>query len=223
MSKGQGAQHTVKGIPSDVFTTEDRHRRRIRTSAVNRPDVENGRGKLFYGSTTRVGVSINDTYYSVVTAPSNQYLIVEDLEPAIDLTNLGAGFFTYTMDVFIKSSVTNTWSHTEGTQQPLGRPMNTEFINVFTDSTIELDVAGVSLTGDPDYLFLQEVYVIDSAGNRSVLTSLVNTFFRNNRRLIVAPNEQALIRVRTGGTATGTVDPAGMFFVSETGYDGLDF
>jgi hypothetical protein len=98
---------------------------------------------------------------------------------------------------------------------PAGRPLNAALINNVASTTIDLGVTTSAITGEPDYpLFFSDFY-LETQGNRESVTTTGESFFDRGRQIVLAPNQELLIRTETTGTSAGTLNLKTIFFVSE--------
>lgn len=202
-------------IPPDLFTNDLVGARRVKTSTVTREEVQIARGTFFIGSTLRVGVTSNESYSSILRAPSDKYLIVENAEIGIDFRNLSTGNLKYTLDSYVDISNGNTWTYSGGTTTPVGRPLNASLVNNFPSSEIVLGVTLSGFSGTPDYPFLDIRYKLESQGNNQSVTETGLSFFEKGYQIILAPDQELLVRGVTTGDATGTIDIKTIFYTTE--------
>lgn len=208
----------VDQIPGDLFTSDVPGNRRLTVSATSREEVQISRGEFFVGSSLRAGVTVTPGaptyYYSVVEAPPDKYLVIEDVIQTLDFSAVASGQFNHQLDAFVEGSATSSYTYTPGAPVPIGRALNTEFINQFPTSTVDLGVTA-STAGDAEYpIFYQDFYV-DTQGNRNQVTQSATDFFGKARQIVLAPGGQALVRATSTGDATGSVDIRTIFFTSE--------
>ena len=175
----------------------------------------NGSGRFYTGSSERTGVAVADPdYFSVITAgPSG--LVIDDLIMILSFADVTDGKFSYRMSCFVESSSGNDWSYTPGTPTPIGRPLNTNFINDFPASTIDSDVAATVNTGNPDYVIFATDYFIDVGGNRNTQSKVDTNFFESGRQIFMGAGEKMLIQATVSGDAVGSADVSTIFFTSE--------
>ncbi len=58
-------------------------------------------------------------------------------------------------------------------------------------------------------------YFLEVQGARENVSSTGTSFFNKGRQIVVAPNQELLIRTQTSGDSIGTVTLKTVFFVSE--------
>lgn len=206
--------YTLQGIPSDLLTSEEIDSRRFKVSTVTRQETQIVRGEFFVGSTTRQGILVNDTYYTIVKAPANKFLVIEDVLQELSFASITDGQYQLIMDAFIDGSVSSSYVYTPVAPTPIGRAMISSSINNFPTSTIQSGVTATP-TGDPEYPLTFHEFYIDNGGNRNTLANVTSSFFEKGRQLILAPNGEALVRARTLGDAIGSADIRTTFFTSE--------
>jgi hypothetical protein len=200
-------------LPVAVYT-EDGPAQRIKVSTVTRQELQIVRAQFFVGSSKRIAVPINDTHYSVLIAPADKYLVIEDVIQTLSFTAVTDGIYKMEMCAYVDGSATSSFTYTPASPLPIGRPMISSSINSFPTSTVDVGVIA-SAIGDPEYPLTYNEFYIDSGGNRNTLSQTLHDFFSKNRQVVLAPNGVALVRVTTTGTATGTADIGTTFFTSE--------
>jgi len=213
---------TKQVIMSDMFTAEnDVALRRFKVSTVTRQEILIARGDFFVGNSERVNVPVGDVHYSIVIAPIDKFLIIEDVIQDVSFSAVSDGKFTQKMDAFIDGSITSNFSYTPNAPTPIGRAMISSSINGFPGSTadIGIPVGDVTVTGTPEYGLTFSEFYIDNSGNRNVVSQTASSFFDKGRQLILAPGAVALVRATTTGDATGTADVRTTFFTSELSID----
>ena len=207
---------TKQILMSDMFTGENNvDTRRFKVSTATRQELQISRGSFFVGSTERLAIPVNDTYYTVVKAPADKYLVIEDVLQELGFAAVTDGKYNLKMDAYVKGSVTSTFSYISNVVTPIGRAMISSSINDFPASTIDSGVTGVVLTGDPEYSLTFHEFYIDVGGNRNTINSVTSSFFEKGRQIILAPNGSALVRAVTSGDAVGSADIRTTFFTSE--------
>lgn len=206
-----GTQHDKEGLPAELISDDIR----LRTEGVTRTEVKINNGNYFVGSSKREDVPTPDTYSSVVTAGVGG-LVIEDLLITINFGNLTNGHVNIIVVAYVAASSGNDWTYTtSGTITPVGRSVNTGFINTFPGTTIDSGVTVNTLTGDADYPLYFVDYLIDTSANRNMLSTDKSEFFSGDRKIVVAAGEQVLVQTLVVGVATGTVDFSSIFFTSE--------
>ena len=200
-------------IPNDAYTSNDATKR-LKVSSVTRSELQISRGDYFVGSSERLAIPTGNTYYSVIKAPVDKFLVIETVEVSTDFSEAATGQFNVRIDAYVDISNGNTWSYTPSNPVPAGRPLNASVINSVAGSRIDLGVAA-TLTGNLDYPLLSVDHYLETQGNRESITEAGNNFFDKNRQVIVAPSQEVLIRTMTSGGANGTVDIRTIFFISE--------
>ena len=200
-------------IPDDAYTAQDASKR-LKVSGATRSELQISQGDYFVGSSERTGISTGDTYYAVIKAPADKFLSIETVEVSTDFSEAAAGQFNVRIDAYVDTSNGNTWSYTVNDPLPAGRPLNAGVINNVATATIDLDVTA-TLTGNFDYPLVSIDHYLETQGNRESITQSGNNFFDKNRQVLIAPNQEVLIRTVTSGGATGTVDIGTIFFISE--------
>lgn len=204
----------LKGIWSDLLTSFDIGIRRLKVSTVTRQELQITRGEYFVGSSQRVNIPVNNTYYSVIKAAPDKFLVIEDALIDLNYQNLSNGSYNVELDGFVDISNGNTWTHNTISPLPIGRPLSATLVNSFPSSTVDLGVA-VTLTGNADYRLYFSNFFRETQGNRESVSGSGSSFFNAGRQVILAPNQEILIRTRTTGAATGTADLNLIFFTSE--------
>jgi hypothetical protein len=175
----------------------------------------NASGRFFTGATTRENVTVLDPpRHSVITAGPNGAKI-DDLILAINFSDITDGRFTYELTCWAENSNGSDWSYTPSAPAPMGRSMNTAYINDFPDTTYDSDVAATINSGTADYTIYFSDYYLDTTGNRQIQTKSETRFFEADRQLIIAPNEKVLVRAEVSGDATGDADIKSIFFLAE--------
>lgn len=185
----------------------------VRLSGISREELTMEEGHYFVGSSTRAGVAVGTSYFTLVQAGAKA-LTVEDIIVTLDFSSVASGQFNYTMQAFVDISNGNEWTATGGTTSPVGRPINALRVNDLPLSTVRFGVTS-SPTGAPDYPIYFADYYLDTQGNRSVLSVARNSFFEAGRKIIIPPGGQVLIQSLTTGNATGTAEVKTQFFTSE--------
>lgn len=186
----------------------------LELSGTTREEIAMAEGEYYAAETKRLGVGVGNTYYTVLTTGSKQ-VTLEDLVVILNFSAVSDGQFDYEIRAFVEGSNKNTWSFSGGVQVSLGSPLNTAMINNVSEATITAD-ASVTLTGDSDYFIYAGSDYVDISANRESITETKNSFFINDRRLIIPPNTSVLFESKTSGTAVGTVDIASQIFTIES-------
>lgn len=202
-------------IPAPILSTgRNPDTARVRVSTATRSEYQILKGDFFVGTSVREGIPIDNDYTSVVKAPSDRYLIIEDaiIETIFDISD--SSRFSITLGAYVDISNGNDWSYTPGTPTPIGRPLNASVVNNFGASTIDSGVTSV-ISGDADYPLFFVDYFLEVQGARENVSSTGTSFFNKGRQIVVAPNQELLIRTQTSGDSIGTVTLKTVFFVSE--------
>lgn len=209
-------QNNNFGQAQTASTSRDRDAARQRVANESEKEVSMARGLFFTAATSRPDVPTGDDYSSVLKAPADRFLVIEDVFFSVDFSQGGsAGNFVVTLDGYIDESTGNDWNYTPGTPIPLGRPVNAGKINDVAQSTIDLGVAFNVVSGSPDYQFFFADYFLETGGNRNTVTSNSSTFFGEERKVILKPGQEMLARTQTSGTTTGTGTVKVLLFTAE--------
>lgn len=201
-----------------VSTTRTPEAARERSSSLSEIAIAIARGKHFTAATARSAVPVANDYASVLKAPADKILILEDVFFNLDFDTAANGTFNIVLDGYVDTSSGNTWSYTPVAPVPLGRPLNAAKINDVAASTIDLGIAP-TIAGSPDFNFFNASYVIDSGGNRNTVSANTSTFFGADRKLILGPGQELLARTLTSGNAAGTGTVRTLLFTSEVDLD----
>jgi len=208
----------VNAQPQDLYTEPAAYTRRTKVSTVTRQEIQITRGEFFVGTNERAAVPINDDHYSVIIAPSDKYLVIEDVIQDLSFSAVTDGIYVQEMVAYIEGSVTSSFTYTPSSPQPIGRAMISSAINSFPDSTVDIGITAAA-TGDPEYRLTFNEFYIDLSGNRNTLSQSASSFFEKGRQIILAPNGVALVKSSTTGTATGSADIRTIYFTSEIPID----
>lgn len=200
-----------------VATTREPQAARERSSSLSEIAIAIARGKHFTAATARAAVPVGNDYSSVLKAPADKILILEDVFFNLDFDTAANGTFNIVLDGYLDTSLGNSWAYTPVAPVPLGRPLNGAKVNDVAASTIDLGITpdAPGITGNPDYNFFNASYVIDSVGNRNTVSANTSTFFGADRKLILGPRQELLARTVTSGNATGTGTVRTLIFTSE--------
>jgi hypothetical protein len=200
-----------------VSTTRDTGAARARAATLTEKGIAEARGLVFTASTSRPGVPVGNDYSSVIKAPADKFLVLEDVFFSLGFDpGIGSGAYSVTLDGYVDESAGNAWGYTPGTPVSLGRPLNAAKINEVADGTIDLGVTvAPAITGLPDYNFYFAEYFIDTGGNRNAVSSNSSTFFGGDRKIILKPGQEMLARTVTTGTAVGSASVRTLIFTSE--------
>ena len=185
----------------------------LATLNMTRAEASAIAGEYYAASSERLGVATGNLYYTVLQTGSKQ-VTLEDLVVILNFSDVSDGQFDYEIRAYVDSSNKNDWSFTGGFTGSLGSPLNTALINNVSDALITAD-ANVTLTGSSDYFIYAASDYVDTSANRDIISETKNSFFTNDRKLIIPPNTSVLFESRTGGTATGTVDITSQIFTIE--------
>lgn len=206
---------TKQILMSDMFSDNERvGARRFKVATATRQELQIARGEYFVGSSQRVGIPVNNTFYSVIKAASDKYLVIEDALPDLNYQDLSNGSYNVELDGFVDISNGNTWTHNTISPLPIGRPLSASLINSFPSSTVDLGVA-VTLTGDADYRLYFSNFYRETKGSSESVSGSGSSFFESGRQIVLSPNQEILIRTRTSGEANGVADLNLIFFTSE--------
>lgn len=123
------------------------------------------------------------------------------------------------LTAYVDISNGNDWSYTPSNPVPAGRPLNAGLVNDVSGATIDLGVTTGTITGEPDYPLFFADYYLETQGNRESVSTTGSSFFDKGRQIVMAPNQEILIRTQTSGTSTGTLELKTIFFISEVGLD----
>jgi hypothetical protein len=213
-SRLQVEEATLGGFKQESVEHTSTGRAKVSTST--REESQILEGNFFVGTTTRLDVPVGNINYIVLEAPADKYLVVEDTQIEPDFLEVSSGKYTIDIEAFVESSNGNSWSYTEGSRVPVGRSLNTGYINVLPTSTIDLAPVVSALTGLEDYPVFFADYLVAEQRNRITISSSGNSFFTKGRQIVLAPSERLLIRTVTGGdAAVGTISIKSIFFTSE--------
>ena len=204
---------STSALPDSIYTAPDQTRR-LKVSTATREELQITRGEFFVGNSTRLAIPTGNIHYSAIIAPSDKFLVIEDVIQELSFTAVTDGTFVMEMSAFVDGSVTSSFSYTPLSPTPIGRAMISSSINTFPDSTVDIGVTASS-TGNPEYPLTFNEFYIDTGGNRNTLNQSTHDFFAKGRQLVLAPNGIALVRAQTTGNATGTADIRTTFFTSE--------
>jgi len=206
----------VADIPLQVLTGgELSDSARLKVSSSTRQENQIVKGDFFVGESVRPLIPVDNDYYTVIKAPADKYLVIEDaiLAPVFEVND--SSNFSISLTGFVDISNGNDWSYTAGSPLPVGRPLNAELINSISTATIDLGVTVGAVTGRPDYPLFFATYYLETQGQRETVTTTGSSFFDKDRQIILAPSQELLIRTQTTGTSVGTVDLTTVFFMSE--------
>jgi len=211
---------TIENIPAPILaTSRDPKTARLKVSSSTRAETQIIRGDFFVGASVRPLIPVNNDYKSVIKAPADRYLIIEDAIVETDFSVNDSSTFGVSLTAYVDISNGNTWSHTPNSPIPAGRPLNAAVINNVANSTIDLGVTTSAITGEPDYPLFFADYYLETQGNRESVSTTGQSFFDKGRQIVIAPNQEVLIRTQTTGTSVGTLDLKTIFFISEIDVD----
>jgi hypothetical protein len=200
-------------LPFDLMTTDRKGSRRLKVNASPRVEATGVAGVTFVGISSRNGVSVGETYDSVIVT-GDKWVVIEDVIVTIDFSSVTTGNFTHEIAASIDKSNGNNWTYTPESPVPAGRPINSLYINNFGLTTIDLGVTIPDYTGTSDYPVFFEDYYVDTQGNRSQVSSTGASFFATGK-VILCPNSEILVRSISSGSATGTANIRTIFFLTE--------
>jgi len=210
----------VSDTPSQLLTTSViDSASRLKVSASTRAETQIVRGDFFVGASVRPLIPVNNDYNSVIKAPSDKYIVIEDAIIETDFTVTDSSTFGVSLTAYADISNGNDWSYTPSSPVPAGRPLNAGLINSVSSATIDLGVTTSTITGEPDYPLFFADYYLETQGNRESVSTTGSSFFDKGRQIVIAPNQEILIRTQTSGTSTGTLELKTIFFISEVGLD----
>ena len=210
----------VSDTPSQLLTTSViDSASRLKVSASTRAETQIVRGDFFVGASVRPLIPVNNDYNSVIKAPSDKYIVIEDAIIETDFTVTDSSTFGVSLTAYADISNGNDWSYTPSSPVPAGRPLNAGLINSVSSATIDLGVTTSTITGEPDYPLFFADYYLETQGNRESVSTTGSSFFDKGRQIVLAPNQEILIRTQTSGTSTGTLELKTIFFISEVGLD----
>lgn len=210
----------IAQIPAPILaTSRDTASARLKVSTATRQELQITRGEYFVGSSARTDIPVNNTFYSVIKAAPDKFLVIEDALPDLNYQNLSNGSYNVELDAFVDISNGNTWSYTPVNPLPVGRPLAAGLVNDFPSSAIDLGVNVNTFAGVADYRLYFSNFYRETQGARESVSGSGSSFFDAGRELILAPNQEILIRTRTTGSATGTADLNLIFFTSEISID----
>lgn len=205
---------TKQIMMSDMFVNNTSvGNRHLKTTTQDFKEIEISRGYFFTGTTKRDAVTPDDTYYSVVVTGA-KWLVIEDLDVFLGFEIGADGEYLLEMHGFIDISNANTWSYAQGTEYPMGTPLNALNVNDKSISKIDLGVS-TTLTGVADYHLFDEIVAIDSSGNRENMGVVKANMLANGRVLILPPNSKALVETKITGPSTHNVSITTNFYFKE--------
>ena len=206
---------TINGIPADLYTDNNRGGvRRLKTTATTSREVAVRQGSFFVRSETLADKSINSNNYTVISAAAGKYLIINNITTDAFFSSSADGQYNITLSAYSSLSNDNTFSYSTNNPAPVGKSVNTDFINNAPDSTIDRDVNITTLTGDIDYPLCVVDYVVDTSGNRNNMGAMTRSLF-DQSAIIIAPNSDLLIAISTDGTATGSATIDVVYYATE--------
>lgn len=214
----------IPDFPAPILaTSRDPLTARLKVSTATRQEFQIANGAYYVGSSIRQAIPINNTNYSVLKAPADKYLVIEDAISDLDFLSVSDGKYSITIEGFVGGSILNSWTYTPVDPKPIGSPLNTGLTKSpanLPTSTIDLSLNTVTgLTGVADYPLLFADYYKDTSGNRESISNTGSSFFDKGRQIIIAPNDEVLIRTVTAGDATGGANIRLIFFTSEITLD----
>ena len=204
----------IGGIPSSLLTTNDESMR-LKTSSASIQEQQITEGRFFVGSTERTGVTLATPIYDSVITAGGKGFVIDDLIITLDFANTADGSLSYSLSVYVDSSNGNSWSYVPIASTPVGRSLNTDFINNFPLSTIQSGVSA-TVSGAADYNIYFADYYVDTSGNRDDSSVTEIKFFDSGRQIILTEGTEILVRATIAGDATGSVDIRTIFFSSES-------
>ena len=202
-----------------MSTSDDPLTARLKVSSATRAETQIVRGEFFVGASVRPIIPINDDYKTVIKAPSDKYVVIEDAIIETDFSVTDSSTFGVSLTGYVDISNGNTWSYTVNNPLPAGRPLNTGLINNVAAATIDLGVTTSAITGEPDYPLFFADYYLETQGQRESVSTTGENFFDKGRQIVLAPNQELLIRTQTSGTSTGVLNLKTIFFISEISID----
>ena len=207
---------TKQILMSDMFTDNEQvGARRFKVSTTTRQEIQIARGQFFNGISERTAIPTNDTYNAVLKAGPNKLLVIEDAIVETDFNITDSSNYSVKIGAYVDISNGNSWSYTPTAAIPAGRPLSAAKINDFPTSTIDLGVPVAGFTGVQDYSLFFADYYLETQGQRESITTTGTSFFDKGRQIILAPNQELLVRTETGGNSNGTLDLRIIFFLSE--------
>lgn len=142
--------------------------------------------------------TVGDVAYGVIKTNDKPLRLI-NIGYQVRYGDITDGQFTIRTEMFIQGSDLNTWSYTGGVISNSGKPINTTFINNKPETDVVIDPI-VTLTGESDFLIRLIDYFRDSSGGRDMLTGVEQSFFNNEKYILIPPNSEALIRRQVEGT-----------------------
>ena len=186
----------------------------LELSGTTREEIAMIEGEYYAGENERLAVPIGNTYHTVLVTGDKQ-VTVEDLVILLNFSDITDGKYTYQLYAYIEGSNRNTWSYTGGTATTLGTPLNCALVNQVGNAGIVGNV-NATVTGVRDFNIHYASVYIDNSGNRESLTETRNSFFTQDRRIIVPPHTKVLFEAVTSGDAVGTADVSTQIFTIES-------
>lgn len=206
----------VSDIPLQLVTGgEISSSSRLKVSSSTRQENQIATGNFYNGISERTAIPANDIYNSVIKAGTDKLLVIEDAIVETDFNIIDSSNYSVKIGAYVDISNGNSWSYTPVAPIPAGRPLNASKVNDFPQATIDLGVPVSSFAGVQDYSLFFAEYYLETQGNRESISTTGTSFFDKGRQIILAPNQELLIRTETGGNSTGTLDLRIIFFLSE--------
>ena len=211
---------SILGIPAPILaTSRDPDTARLRVSSSTRQEYQIATGEFFNGISERQAIPVGNTYNAVLKAGPNKLLVIEDAIVETDFNITDSSNYSVKIGAYVDISNGNAWSYTPTAPIPAGRPLNAAKVNDFPTSTIDLGVPVTGFAGAQDYSLFFADYYLETQGQRESISTTGASFFDKGRQIILAPNQEILIRTETDGTSTGTLDLRIIFFLSEIDAD----
>ena len=206
----------VSDIPLQVLTGDEiNSASRVKVSSSTRQEYQIATGEFFNGISERQAIPTGDTYNAVLKAGPDKLLVIEDAIVETDFNITDSSNYSVKIGAYVDISNGNAWSYTPAAPIPAGRPLNAAKVNDFPASTIDLGVPVTGFSGAQDYSLFFADYYLETQGQRESISTTGASFFDKGRQIILAPNQEILIRTETGGSSTGTLDLRIIFFLSE--------
>lgn len=206
------------GITSAIIS-DDGRRVNVSTSTVQELQIANG--EFFTGSIDRSAIPSGDTFYSILKAPNDKFVVIEQSIIDVNYQDALTGTMNVIINAYIDKSSGSDWTASGGVSSSAGRPLNANKINEVSSATITAGVA-VNLTGIEDYKIYFSNYFRESQGNVESISGTGSSFFDQNNQIILGPGQELLLETSTTGTSDGTIDISSIFFISEIAATGSD-
>ena len=203
-------------IPAPPWSTDrDPEITRLKVSSSTRQEYQIATGDFFNGISERLAIPTGDTYNAVLKAGPDKLLVIEDAIVETDFNIIDSSNYSVKIGAYVDISNGNDWSYTPTAAIPAGRPLNAAKVNDFPASTIDLGATVTGFSGAQDYSLFFADYYLETQGQRESISTTGTSFFDKGRQIILAPNQEILIRTETGGSSNGTLDLRIIFFLSE--------